>query len=62
MEAAPGFEPGNSGFADRRLPTWLSRPSQIFMVNYMRKPKKGQEVELRKWLLYLLLSSTPVVL
>ena len=26
LEAAPGFEPGNNGFADRRLPTWLRRP------------------------------------
>src|SRR5262245_51385775 len=25
MEAAPGFEPGNNGFADRRLTTWLCR-------------------------------------
>jgi hypothetical protein len=25
MEATPGFEPGNSGFADRRLTTWLCR-------------------------------------
>ena len=25
LKAAPGFEPGNSGFADRRLTTWLCR-------------------------------------
>lgn len=25
LEATPGFEPGNSGFADRRLTTWLCR-------------------------------------
>ena len=25
MEAAPGLEPGNSGFADRRLTPWLCR-------------------------------------
>ena len=28
MEAAPGFEPGNSGFADHCLPTWLCRPEK----------------------------------
>ena len=26
LEAAPGFEPGNRGFADRCLTTWLCRP------------------------------------
>ena len=25
MEATPGFEPGNQGFADPRLTTWLCR-------------------------------------
>ena len=25
MEAAPGFEPGNRGFADRCLTAWLCR-------------------------------------
>ena len=25
LEAAPGFEPGNRGFADRCLTTWLCR-------------------------------------
>jgi hypothetical protein len=25
LEAAPGFEPGNKGFADPRLTTWLCR-------------------------------------
>jgi hypothetical protein len=25
LEAAPGFEPGNNGFADRCLTTWLCR-------------------------------------
>ena len=29
MEAAPGFEPGNCGFADRCLTTWLSRRFKI---------------------------------
>lgn len=24
-KAAPGFEPGNNGFADHRLATWLCR-------------------------------------
>ena len=27
LEAATGFEPVNNGFADRRLTTWLCRPS-----------------------------------
>ena len=35
LEAAPGFEPGNRGFADRCLTTWLCRP------------KTGQGLEVR---------------
>src|SRR5690348_8177920 len=29
LEAAPGFEPGNKGFADPRLTTWLCRLEEI---------------------------------
>ena len=29
VEAAPGFEPGNSGFADRCLTTWLCRQKKM---------------------------------
>src|SRR5580765_7613743 len=29
LEAAPGFEPGNKGFADPRLTTWLCRLEEV---------------------------------
>ena len=29
LEAAPGFEPGNRGFADPRLTTWLCRLNEM---------------------------------
>ena len=30
LEAAPGFEPGNKGFADPRLTTWLCRLNELW--------------------------------
>ncbi len=38
MEATPGFEPGNQGFADPRLTTWLCRQvkkaSQVTLFSF----------------------------
>ena len=35
MEATPGFEPGNQGFADPRLTTWLCR--HILIIFYQKR-------------------------
>ncbi len=37
MEGAPGFEPGNKGFADLCLTTWLCSQAKIYSDNYYFK-------------------------
>ena len=39
MEAAPGFEPGDEGFANLCLTTWLCRPSHFGLT--LRIPHYG---------------------
>jgi hypothetical protein len=43
LEAAPGFEPGNRGFADRCLTTWLCRQKtgNRFGVTDKKQEKNG---------------------
>ena len=35
VEAAPGFEPGNNGFADRRLSHLATPPSDLFCSHFL---------------------------
>src|SRR6516162_11901169 len=46
LEAAPGFEPGNKGFADPRLTTWLCRHPYAPYV--LASPPCGTSVAARR--------------
>jgi hypothetical protein len=50
MEAASGFEPENSGFADRCLTTWLCRPKKKWSgkrdLNPRLRPWQGRTLPL----------------
>src|SRR6185503_13569528 len=50
MEAAPGFEPGNKGFADPRLTTWLCRLEEIGAKSYSAPAGEIPDPRVRKTL------------
>ena len=60
LEAAPGFEPGNNGFAVRRLTTWLCRPIPwCLKENGAGNGTRTRDIHLGKVVLYQLSYSRP---
>ena len=53
MEAAPGFEPGNKGFADPRLTTWLCRLEEVAGRRVIAHPRLGLQSQRVSWTLAL---------
>ena len=41
MKAAPGFEPGNGGFADLCLTTWLCRQRNRYVLSWSQCSEAG---------------------
>ena len=49
LEAPPGFEPGNKGFADLCLTTWLCRHNESFRSQVgIGDPERARTVDLQR--------------
>ena len=48
LEATPGFEPGNKGFADLCLTTWLCRLDGSFLPMIFGDPERARTVDLQR--------------
>src|SRR5439155_7474486 len=53
LEAAPGFEPGNKGFADPRLTTWLCRRHFLAAQRLIPHSVTARQAKTVRWTLAL---------